>query len=90
MAKKKGTGLSPYLMVLGTFSVLTPGVFPALIMDIPVNDIMDGTQAMFTYIKGKTGMDNMALLLQPYTAWTNKVSPFVIMPYCERPDLPTG
>ena len=48
----------------GRFSVLTPvGLFPAIVMDIDVGTIMDGAQAMFTHIRNKTGIENMAFTL---------------------------
>jgi glucose-6-phosphate isomerase len=71
----------------GRFSVLTPvGLFPAIVMDIPVDEIMDGAQSMLTHIKDKTGMDNMALALAAilYSMDKQGKSIHVIMPYCER------
>jgi glucose-6-phosphate isomerase len=71
----------------GRFSVLTPvGLFPAIVMDIDVNEIMNGAQAMLTHIKVKTGMDNMAFALAAtlYSMDKQSKSIHVIMPYCER------
>lgn len=71
----------------GRFSVLTPvGLFPAIVMDIDVNAIMDGAQTMLDHIKDKTGMDNMALALAGILYGMDKQgkSIHVIMPYCER------
>jgi glucose-6-phosphate isomerase len=71
----------------GRFSVLTPvGLFPAIVMDIDVNAIMDGAQAILEHIKNKTGMDNMAFTLAAILFGMDKKgkSTHVIMPYCER------
>jgi glucose-6-phosphate isomerase len=71
----------------GRFSVLTPvGLFPAIVMDIDLNAIMDGAQTMLDHIKDKTGMDNMALALAAILYGMDKQgkSVHVIMPYCER------
>jgi glucose-6-phosphate isomerase len=71
----------------GRFSVLTPvGIFPAIVMDIDVNAIMDGAQAMLANIRSKTGMDNMAFALAAilYSMDKEGKSIHVIMPYCER------
>ena len=71
----------------GRFSVLTPvGLFPAIVMDIAVDEIMDGAQAMFTHIKNKTGMENMAFTLAAMLYSMDKQGKpiHVIMPYCER------
>ena len=71
----------------GRFSVLTPvGLFPALIMNIPNDDIMDGARAMLAHIKKNAGMDNMAFTLAAILYSMDKAgkSIHVIMPYCER------
>jgi glucose-6-phosphate isomerase len=71
----------------GRFSVLTPvGLFPAIAMDLPIDEIMDGAQAMLTHIGNKTGMDNMAFALAAilYSMDKQGKSIHVIMPYCER------
>jgi glucose-6-phosphate isomerase len=71
----------------GRFSVLTPvGLFPAITMGIDVDTIMDGAQAMFTHIKNKTGIENMAFTLAAtlYSMDKEGKSIHVIMPYCER------
>ncbi|MBS1238631.1 MAG: pgi, partial [Deltaproteobacteria bacterium] len=71
----------------GRFSVLTPvGLFPALMMDTPVDEIMNGAQAMFTHIKDNIGMDNMAFTLAAILYSMDKAGKtiHVIMPYCER------
>ena len=73
--------------VRGRFSVLTPvGLFPAIVMDIPIDEIMDGAQAMLAHIKDKTGTDNMAFTLAAilYDMDKQGKSIHVIMPYCER------
>ncbi len=71
----------------GRFSVLTPvGLFPALIMDIPIDTIMNGAREMFICIKKNTGMDNMAFILAAILYGMDKTGKYihVIMPYCER------
>lgn len=71
----------------GRFSVLTPvGLFPAIILDIPVEDIMDGAQAMFSHIHNKAGMNNMAVVLAAILFCMDRQdkSIHVVMPYCER------
>ncbi len=71
----------------GRFSVLTPvGLFPAIVMDISVDEIMDGAQSMFVHVENKTGMDNIAFTLAAtlYSMDKQGKSIHVIMPYCER------
>lgn len=71
----------------GRFSVLTPvGMFPAIIMGIPVDKIMDGAKAMLGHIQNKAGMDNMAFVISTilYNMDKNGKPIHVIMPYCER------
>jgi glucose-6-phosphate isomerase len=71
----------------GRFSVLTPvGLFPAVLMDIPIDELMDGAQTMLVHVKNKTGMDNMAFALAAmlYSMDKQGKSIHVIMPYCEK------
>ncbi len=71
----------------GRFSVLTPvGIFPAAIMGLNIDDIMDGAQAMSSHITSTTGAGNMALTISGVLYHMDKEgkSIHVIMPYCER------
>jgi len=71
----------------GRFSVLTPvGLFPASILNISIDDIMDGAEAMFSHIHSKTGINNVAITLSAILFGMDKQgkSIHVIMPYCER------
>ena len=71
----------------GRFSVLTPvGLFPAAVMGLSIDGIMDGAQAMSAHVSGKVAAENMALLLAAifYQMDKNGKSIHVVMPYCER------
>ena len=71
----------------GRFSVLTPvGMFPAILMGIPVDEIMDGAAAMLSDIQKKTGSQNMASILAAILFAMDKHGKNinVLMPYSER------
>ncbi|HEX2967212.1 MAG TPA: hypothetical protein VHO84_15610, partial [Syntrophorhabdaceae bacterium] len=71
----------------GRFSVLTPvGIFPSLLMDIPVDQIIAGAQAMLSHALTEKGMQNMASVLAAVLFGMNNKGKNinVLMPYCER------
>ncbi len=71
----------------GRFSVLTPvGIFPSLLMNIPVDQILDGAQAMLSHVSEQRGTQNMASVLAAvlYGMYINGKNINVLMPYCER------
>jgi glucose-6-phosphate isomerase len=88
IAQKEGyTVLNVPEGVGGRFSVLTPvGIFPAAMMGLNIDDIMDGAQAMSSHISGAIGVENMALAIAGilYHMDKNGKSIHVVMPYCER------
>lgn len=71
----------------GRFSVLTPvGMFPALLMGIDVEGILDGAREMAEHIRRSSKRENMALIISAllYLMDQNGKKIHVMMPYCDR------
>jgi len=88
IAEKEGyPSLSVPDGVGGRFSVLSPvGMFPALIMGIEVDEILEGARRMAEHIREKRGEENIAFVLSALLYLTDKKGKknHVIMPYCDR------
>ncbi|MCX5807017.1 MAG: glucose-6-phosphate isomerase [Proteobacteria bacterium] len=71
----------------GRFSVLTPvSIFPAAVMGIDIDEIMEGAKDMAQHIKEKSHNENMAIILASILYLMDKQGKniHVMMPYCER------
>jgi glucose-6-phosphate isomerase len=71
----------------GRFSVLTPvSIFPAAVMGIDIDEIMEGAKDMAQHIKEKSHNENMAIILASifYLMDKHGKNIHVMMPYCER------
>jgi len=71
----------------GRFSVLTPvSMFPAALMGIDIDRIMEGAGDMAAHIKDRKSDENIAILLSAILYLMDKQGKniHVMMPYCER------
>jgi len=71
----------------GRFSVLTPvSMFPAAVMGIDIDEIMEGAKDMAQHIKEKSLNENLGIVLAGIYYLMDKQGKniHVMMPYCER------
>ncbi|MCX5813676.1 MAG: glucose-6-phosphate isomerase [Proteobacteria bacterium] len=71
----------------GRFSVLTPvSMFPAALMGIDIDKIMDGAKDMAQHIKEKRPDENIGIIISSILYLMDKQGKniHVMMPYCER------